>query len=343
MDIQRRSNGYKQTKKKKVKSFKYYNQKTNKIVNDKKNIERINKLRIPPAYKNVLISGNSRSKVQAIGVDDKGRKQYIYNENFIKKQSETKFNHLILFGKYVTKIRRDIKKIIADTSRGKRDITSKQSLIALVLFLVDTCHFRIGCQKYKLLYKTYGVTTLNKTHFKRINKNYSVEFIGKKGVVNKSVVDNKVVCSILNKLCSENRGEYLFNSIDNEKKKVRITEKHVNNFLKEYHKDLSVKMFRTWKANHILLKELLEYPLPQNSNDSKQNLVEIIKSAATKMHHTKGVSKKSYMDNKIMDLYVKSPIKFKELLVQFKKKSKGKKLPDIDTLLMLFLEYFHKQ
>ena len=63
-------------------------------------------------------------------------------------------------------------------------------------------------------------------------------------------------------------------------------------------------MFRTWKANYILLKELLEYPLPENSNDSKQNLVEIIKSAATKMHHTKGVSIKSYMDNKIMDLYV---------------------------------------
>ena len=54
-----------------------------------------------------------------------------------------------------------------------------------------------------------------------------------------------------------------------------ITEKHINDFLKKYHPCLSVKMFRTWTANQILLKELLQLPIhkpPQNQKGMLYNL-----------------------------------------------------------------------
>ena len=49
-----------------------------------------------------------------------------------------------------------------------------------------------------------------------------------------------------------------------------------------------------------------------------------------------------YMDNKIMNLYEKNPQKFKELLIKFKKQARSKKMPNLNKLLSLFLEYFHK-
>ena len=338
MDIVRKSNGTISKKGKKTYKFKYIDKTSKKRIRDTKTITYIESIKIPPAYKRVVISRNSRSKILAIGEDDKKRKQYIYNPKFTEKQVDVKFKELILFGKYIKRIRRDMRKVITDTALGKRDILSKETLISLVLFLVDNCHFRIGCEKYKVLYKTYGVTTLNKSHFTKINDKFDVEFVGKKGVVNKASVSNKEVCGVLNDLCKKNTGDYLFYSKESDKDKVRINEKHVNNFLKKYNENITVKMYRTWKANYILLREVLQYPLPENSEDSKKNLAEIIQSTAKKMHHTTSISKKSYMNNKIMDLYTNNPVEFKKVLMKFKK-SNGT-LPSVDRILSLLLKYF---
>ena len=96
-----------------------------------------------------------------MGFDMKGRKQYIYNKDYINEQNEIKFCDLIKFGKKLKKIRKDI-----NQSLNNKFIMSRFQVIYLMLFLVDSCNFRIGSEKYKKLYKTYGVTTLNKTHFK---------------------------------------------------------------------------------------------------------------------------------------------------------------------------------
>ena len=339
MDIQRNLVKYKTVKKRRLPVFKYISKKTGKQISDKKTIERINKLRIPPAYKQVLISSSSRSKIQATGMDDKKRVQYIYNPSYVLKQSDNKFKELIIFGQHITKIRRDVNNILKDTGEGRRELLSKDSLIALVLYLVDTCNFRIGSQKYKLLYKTYGVTTLNKSHFKKMGQEYSIEFIGKKMVANKGFIKKKKICKLFEKLINKNKGEYIFNSIENGVRS-RITERQVNMFLKKYHQKITVKMFRTWKANTILLKELMEYPLPENLVDSKGNLDDVIKLVAEQLHHTKNVSKKSYMNNKIIDIYLKHPKEFRKLIMKFK--GSNKKVPDIDNLFSSFLEYINK-
>ena len=81
MDIIRRRAGLLKTRKgrKVIKTikFRYINKTTGKTVKDYKTIKRIKSLRIPPAYNRVTISNNSRSKIQAIGVDDKKRKQSV--------------------------------------------------------------------------------------------------------------------------------------------------------------------------------------------------------------------------------------------------------------------------
>ena len=260
MDIIRKSNGFKLTKiKKKTRSgkitqktlkipkFIYLNKKTKRVIKDQKQIDRIKSLRIPPGYTNVEISKGVRSKVQAIGEDDKGRKQYIYSKSYVKAQEKVKFTDLIVFGKNVEKIRSSVKKQLG---KGTFEI-NKDSLIALVLYLIDNCNFRVGCEKYKKLYNSYGVTTLNKKHLQFGKKNLTIEFTGKKGVVNKAVITNKKMCNMLRVLCGKNGDEYLFqyDKLNN----LHVSEKHVNQFLKKFDPKIKVKMFRTWNANMILI------------------------------------------------------------------------------------------
>ena len=94
-------------------------------------------------------------------------------------------------------------------------------------------------------------------------------------------------------------------------------------------------MFRTWSANYILLREILNYPLPNSENEAKKNITKIIKKAAFFMHHTTNVSRKSYMNAEIIDLYLNHYIKFKNLIEQFRKKNGN--LPNLDRLLNLIL------
>ena len=146
------------------KSHIYYNVKTKKrFSKDSKTAKHIDSLRIPPAYKDVTISADRGSKVQATGIDSKGRKQYIYSEKHKKDQTKVKFSDLIYFGRHLKKIRKDINTNLLECCR-RNTIESLECQINLVLFIVDNCNFRVGSEKYKKLYKSYGVTTINSKH-----------------------------------------------------------------------------------------------------------------------------------------------------------------------------------
>lgn len=328
----------KRNKQVKLPKFAYFNLKTKKKIKETSQIDRIKSLRIPPGYKNVSIAKNPNNKVQAMGEDDKGRKQYIYSQKHVKRQTNVKFHELISFGKQVEKIRLDVSK---NLNKSGEFLFSKAVLISLVIYLIDVCNFRVGSDKYKRLYNSYGVTTLNKTHIKMKSGKMFIEFIGKKGVENKSCIKNKKVCSMLNEICKKNNKEYLFETSDSGGN-VRISERHVNMFLKKYDPKIKVKMFRTWNANSILLDEILSYPIPENKTEAEKNIKSIIESAADKLHHTKSVSKSSYMNNKLLDLYTNELDTFKQVCKNVKKKNGGK-LPNINKLLIELFIYLDKK
>jgi DNA topoisomerase IB len=62
----------------------YYNSSKKKLSNNDYIDKVLVGTYIPPAYENVKIYIKKSSKVLAIGTDSKGRKQYIYNKDFVK-------------------------------------------------------------------------------------------------------------------------------------------------------------------------------------------------------------------------------------------------------------------
>ena len=53
---------------------------------------------IAPAYDNVKINKCNNEKVLAIGVDERGRKQYTYNPEYVQAATDNKYKKLIKFG-----------------------------------------------------------------------------------------------------------------------------------------------------------------------------------------------------------------------------------------------------
>jgi hypothetical protein len=89
-------------KKPKIK-FKYYHLIDDKPVSDEEQL-RINKLGLAPAYEDVWVSDDPTTKIQATGLDAKGRKQYRYTQVHVADAGTDKFLRLYKFIKVINKL-----------------------------------------------------------------------------------------------------------------------------------------------------------------------------------------------------------------------------------------------
>src|SRR6516162_5078831 len=76
--------------------FAYFGSDGERIQYDK-TLQRIRKLAIPPAWRDVWITASRRGHLQATGRDAKGRKQYRYHPRFRETMENTKYEHMLEF------------------------------------------------------------------------------------------------------------------------------------------------------------------------------------------------------------------------------------------------------
>jgi len=287
---------------KRKKGKKYIHEYTDKRGNilTKKDYESLLKnLYVAPAYDNVKINKHKTDKILAIGTDDKGRKQYTYNSDYVQAASDNKYKKLIGFGNNYKCI----------MSRINKDMItfedSKKKQVAMVLKIIDECNFRVGNEKYTKENNSFGVCTLENQHVTIGKSGVTIDFIGKEGVRNTCRVTNKRLTKNLRtkkKILGKKDRIFTYRS-NNRYHHVKATD--VNKYLKQFG-DFSAKNFRTWTANVDLIKELLK-----DSTNLKKHLTESIKKISSRMHHTASICKKNYINKELMDMYIKQNDKFR--------------------------------
>lgn len=306
-------------------SFKYYYVKTYKPVN-KDDLERIRKLGIPPAWKNVWISGDKKSNIQVVGLDSKNRKQYKYNDNYIVKAEKKKFLRLFEFIKSIPKLDSILKK------HSKLHVYDKNRVIATMLYLVKELHFRVGKEQYAKKNKSYGVSSLKKSHVKMGGTDDMIQFHfkGKSHQYHHYTLHNPIIKNHI-KMLLKLQGEKLFQYIDENNLIFRVTDSDLNQYIQTFMgKDFTVKDFRTYAANYHFIKALLN-EIKKHGESVKKNIINSIKVSAKHLGHTKNISKKSYIMSYSIDLYTKHP----EFFI-------GHKYDDPLDLLILILKNYKK-
>src|SRR3954471_2430051 len=160
-------------------TFRYFDQ-AGKLLTDPSKIERIEKLAIPPAWKNVWISPSGRAKLQATGYDKAGRKQYLYHVDFRASQEQAKYDKLIRFAEKLPELRRSMAEHL------DRDELDRERVSAIALRLINLGWVRVGSERYA----TYGITTLERRHLTVQGSRVALAFRGKHGVeVRSTLVD----------------------------------------------------------------------------------------------------------------------------------------------------------
>jgi DNA topoisomerase-1 len=169
------------------------------------------------------------------------------------------------------------------------DDTRKKE-IAIIIYLIIYCGFRIGNKKYEKQNSSYGISTIKFKHVKFMENNVIIEFIGKKGVYNQASCNNKDIYAYLKQ---KKQG-----SKDDDNVFTSITSKDVNEYLKQFHESISCKDLRTWCANLMFI----EYIKQEVINKSKKPVKNALEKVSNQLHNTANVCKKSYIDPNIIQL-----------------------------------------
>src|SRR5439155_7629227 len=124
-----------------------------RAVRDRRTLERIRTLAIPPAWRDVWICSAANGHVQATGRDARGRKQYRYHARWRATRDETKYDKMLIFGCALPKLRARVE---ADLARPG---LPRPKVLATVVRLLETTLIRVGNEEYARDNRSFGLTT----------------------------------------------------------------------------------------------------------------------------------------------------------------------------------------
>ncbi|TCK66858.1 DNA topoisomerase-1 [Winogradskyella wandonensis] len=274
----------------------------NKPISDKKELNRIKRLAIPPVWKKVKISKTSQGHLQAVGRDEKLRKQYIYHELWKKIRNQTKFFKMASFGKQLPKIR---KKIAEDINQKGWPLTKT---IALVIRLMEETHIRIGNDQYAKKNKTYGLSTLRKKHIDHQEDSITFHFIGKKGKEHNIELNDDKLIKLVNQ-CEEIPGWELFKYYDENNEKQTLESGMINDYLHNITEDIyTAKDFRTWAATVIFFESLYDLGLPKKKKKRKKRILKALDKTSEALGNTRNICRKYYVHPALINKFLTGTI-----------------------------------
>ena len=229
------------------------------ILKEEERIVFLNSLAVPPAWTEVWFDSDPKGHIQATGKDDKGRLQYRYHPEWIKKRADMKFDDVDEFGIALQEIK---DRYWSDLEmKAKKGNMPFYKAVALVVYLMDRYHIRVGSDQYATENESYGLTTITNGHFKLLKGKEAIEgkmdaifsFTGKSGKPWKLLIrDDKIVKMIQD---SKNIGDNnddtdLFSYTDELGNVADIKAEHINKYIQDAtRKGYTAKNFRTWAAS----------------------------------------------------------------------------------------------
>jgi DNA topoisomerase-1 len=281
----------------KSRGFRYYDGKGREITAAEK-LERIDQLRIPPAWREVWISPRPGAKLQAVGLDRAGRRQYLYHPEYRAQQEQAKYDKLVRFGEKLPEIR------TAMAEHMDRPHLDRERVSAVALRLINIGWFRPGSDRYAKTSRTYGITTLRKSHVNVRGHRVSLNFRGKHRVWVRTALVDAELAEAMKELLALKGGTRLFR-YDNDGELVNVTDRHLNEYIQTHMgEEFTAKDFRTWGGTLLAAIGLAEHDPPESETQGRRVVAGVTRSVAEKLGNTPAVCRASYISPAVIEQYM---------------------------------------
>jgi DNA topoisomerase-1 len=270
----------------------------------KADLERIEKLVIPPAWVDVAINPAAKGRVQAVGRDAAGRWQYLYHEDHTRLQELRKFQRITKFALALPKMRATIRRHLRQPGLGR------ERVLAAVLRILSTCYMRPGSEVYASENGSYGIATLRRKHVTVKGDLIEFDFPGKSGVRQYRQLRDRQVAGVI-RATLKLPGFNVFKYENGNGQIVPVTRQHINDYIKEVMgENFSAKDFRTWAGTLVCACALAREgkDLPTSATGIKKKIVAAIKETAEVLGNTPAVCRSSYVCPEILLSYEKGRV-----------------------------------
>lgn len=279
------------TRKKVRHGWGYFDADGNRIT-DRDEIDRLNKIGMPPAYENCWFCPDPAGHIQGIGYDAKGRRQYRYHVDFRAHQEAQKYDKCADFGRALPKLRAKVERDLA----GKP--TAHDTVVAAVVRLLDVGHIRVGNEEYAQTNKSFGATTLRNRHARLSGTKLSLTYRAKSGVLRRLTVGDRGLVRVVKRI-QDLPGQHLFQYKDEAGEIRPVGSMDVNAYIKDAMGDeFSAKNFRTWHASVIALDHVVEAA----REGRKLSLKEVLEPVSEALGNTPSIARKSYVHPLVIGL-----------------------------------------
>lgn len=297
-------------------------------------LTRIRGLVIPPAWNQVWIAAEENAHIQATGVDDAGRTQYLYHPQWRADRDAEKFEKSISFGQTLPSLRRRVTRDLragaqenvdgADshttgTARGARgsgtasghsDGTGRRRALAAAVRLMDRGALRVGGKEHSGQLEAFGATTLQRRHVEVDGTQVHLVFRGKSGSEWDLTLDDEDLAEFFSgvPLTPRKAPAVCYPVRSGRRKEWRgISAEAVNEYLTEIAGlEFTAKGFRTWQGTMAAARSLAR---SHRAGVSSPEAVKIaVQASADLLHNTPTVARESYIDPRVVDLFEKGRV-----------------------------------
>lgn len=282
-------------------SYKYFD---GRPVRDAGDLDRIRKLAIPPAYKDVWICMDERGHLQATGIDARGRKQYRYHPEFRATQDQNKFKRMLSFGQALPKIRDAI-----EVDLRKKGLPERK-VLAVIVYLLERSLIRVGNEEYAKTNKSFGLTTMRNRHVKISGEHIEFNFLGKSKIKHRIGIDDRRLARLIKQL-QELPGQELFQYFDEDGNLCSVSSSQVNSYLQELSggEHFTAKDFRTWWGTILAIVELGNAEVPTTKTGSKRAVTTVMKAVSKQLGNTPSICRKCYVHPMVVEAFEKGSLK----------------------------------
>ncbi|MFD4629119.1 DNA topoisomerase IB [Streptomyces sp. NPDC058284] len=277
-----------------------YTDASGRPVTDPAEKERLRRLVIPPAWRDVWICPWPNGHLQAVGTDAAGRRQYLYHPQFRAQQELAKHDHVLEVAAVLPKVRAQVSEDL-----GGRGL-SRERVLACAVRMLDLGFFRIGNESYRRDNGTYGLTTLLKEHASCRSGEVCLTYPAKYSKTQTRALVDPPACRVLRALLRRDGGGPRLFAYRQGRVWHELHAAELNEYLRDRAgTDITAKDFRTWHATVLAAVALAVSVRVADESEAarKRAVTRAVREVSQYLGNTPAVCRASYINPRVIELF----------------------------------------
>lgn len=262
---------------------------------------RVRSLVIPPAWDDVWIAADPAAHIQVVGVDDAGRRQYLYHPRWRHRRDRSKFARALDLAEALPHARGHVTAALrAGVAAGAPD---RDSVLAASFRLLDEAAPRIGSARYLARHGSRGLTTLQRRDATVVTPLVTLSFPAKSRQHALIEIDDADLAPLISVLrTGRPRSALLWHPRG--RRQVALTAAEVNAHVQELTGGaFTAKDFRTLRGTTLAAATLAGFGTVDSARDRSEAERFAVQAVATALGNTPAVARSSYIDPRVFTAY----------------------------------------